>query len=205
MRENSLKDGGRVEVSRLENAGGRQEGDPSLEAQERRRILSRRARALARREEPARPAEGAVDVVAFLVAEERYGFELAHVREILPLQRITPLPCTPGFVLGIANVRGEILSVIDLKRFFELPERGLTNLNKLIVLEAGDMALGVLADDVLQERSFAPAEIQEGLPTLTGIRREYLKGVTRDRLVILDAARILADPRIIVNEEVVDE
>lgn len=167
------------------------------------RVLEERARALAREIEPAQAPEGQhIEVVEFLLAHERYAVESSYVREVYPLEGLTPLPCTPAFVLGIVNVRGEILSVIDIKKFFDLPERGLTDLNKLIVLRAGGMVFGVLVDVILGIRRLASREIQPSLPTLTGIRQDYLRGITPARTVILDAARLLADPRIVVREQV---
>ena len=64
------------------------------------------------------------------------------------------------------------------------------------------MDLGILADDVGGVRSVPVSQLQAALPTLSGIGQEYLRGVTGDRLVVLDAARILGDPKIIVAEEV---
>lgn len=55
-----------------------------------------------------------------------------YVREIYPLKEFTPIPCTPPFVLGIINVRGQILSVIDIKKFFDLPEKGLPISTRLL-------------------------------------------------------------------------
>src|SRR5439155_25417175 len=126
----------------------------------------------------------------------------SSVREVYPLKELTPLPCTPPFVLGIINVRGKILSVIDIKKFFDLPEKGLTDLNKVIIVHADEMELGILADALLGVRAIPLEELQPSLPTLTGIRAEYLKGVTKDRLVILDTEKILSDKGIIVHEEV---
>jgi len=78
--------------------------------------------------------ESPLEVVEFLLASEHYGIELTHIREIHALSKLTPLPGTPAFVMGLANVRGQILSVIDIKKFFGLPEKGLTDLNKVIVV-----------------------------------------------------------------------
>jgi purine-binding chemotaxis protein CheW len=84
--------------------------------------------------------------------------------------------------------------VVDLKKFFDLPARGLTNLDKVIIVTDGRMEFGLLADAVAGVREMAPGGIQQALPTLTGVRAEYLKGVTADRLVVLDAGKLLADP-----------
>ena len=179
------------------NAKGEAEASP----EERRRVLRERARALAR--QPEREAEDAsLDVVVFRVADETYAVESAYVREVYPLAELTPLPCTPPFVLGIVNVRGRMLSVVDIKKFFELPEKGITDLNRVVILESERMAFGVLADAVLGARRLPVRGLQPTLPTLTDIREAYLKGVTEDRLVVLDAEKLLSDRKLVVHEEV---
>jgi purine-binding chemotaxis protein CheW len=141
-------------------------------------------------------------LLEFRLAQERYGLEDRWVQEVCPLKELTPLPCTPPFVLGIVNVRGRILPVLDVKKFFDLPEQGLTDLHRLILIRGNDLELGLLADVIVGVRSIPADSLQPSLPTLTGIRGDYLKGVTAERLVILDLARILADPKIIVHDEV---
>jgi purine-binding chemotaxis protein CheW len=166
------------------------------------RILRARAQALAREPNREEATRGELEVVEFLLAYETYGVEPSYVREVYPLKELTPLPCTPPFVLGIINVRGQILSVIDLKTFFDLPEKRLTDLDKVIVVHDDAMAFGILADAIVGVRSVPLSHIQPSLPTLTGIRAAYLKGVTGERLVILDAAKLLTDKALIVFEEV---
>jgi len=170
-------------------------------AEETKRILKARAQALAREPGKAKAAD-ALEIVEFMLAHEKYGVETSFVREIHPLTNLTPLPCTPAFVLGVVNLRGEIVSVIDVKRLFELPEKGLTDLNKVVVLQSEAMRFGVLADAVLGVRRVPVAEIQPSLPTLTGIREQYLKGVSAERTIVLDAEKLLGDERIVVQEQV---
>lgn len=187
---------------RMEKAHGAIEHAWTPSAEETRRVLMARAQALGRAPEAAETAGEHIDVVEFVLAHERYAIESRCVREVAPLENLTPLPCTPAFVLGIVNLRGEILSVIDIKKFFELPEQGLTDLNKIIVLQSGDMLFGILADAISGVRRIPMADIQPSLPTLTGIREDYLQGVTPERLVILDAERLLTDENIVVQEQV---
>ncbi len=175
-------------------------GAPNVE--ETRRILKARAQALAREPATTEVATSSLEVVEFLLAYERYAVESCYVREVIPLDNLTPLPCAPAFVLGIVSVHGEIISVIDLKKFFELPEQGLTNLNRVIVLKSQGMVFGVLADAILGVRHLSLVEIQPSLPTLTGIREKYLRGVTSERIVVLDAEKLLLDEKIIVQEYV---
>jgi purine-binding chemotaxis protein CheW len=171
-------------------------------ANEAERILHGRARALARTPRRA-SAEGVMlEVLEFRLASERYAVESRLVQEVHPLRDLTPLPCTPPFVLGIVNVRGRILPVLDLKKFFDLPERGLTDLHRIILVRGNDLELGLLADVIVGVRSVEADNLQPSLPTLTGIRADFLKGVSDERLVVLDLHRILLDPKIIVHEEV---
>lgn len=167
-----------------------------------RQILKARAKALARPPESLKHTEAVIEVIEFGLAQERYAIPTAAVREVYPLKDLTPLPCTPPFVLGVINLRGQILPVIDIKKFFDLPQQGITDLHKVIIVHHEEMDLGILADVVLGVRAVPLNALQPSLPTLAGIREEYLKGVTAERLVVLDVTRILADPRIIVHEEV---
>ena len=171
-------------------------------SEEKTKVLKTRAKNLAQEPEEKAIAEEYLEVVEFLLAYEKYGIESSYVREVYPLKELTPLPCTPPFVLGVINVRGQILSVIDIKKFFDLPEKGLTDLNKVIILHSDSMEFGILADVILGVRNVSPSELQPSLPTLTGIRQEYLKGVTTERMVILDAEKLLSDKKIIIYEEV---
>ncbi len=171
------------------------------DAQTTARILEERARTLALSGRESHDAD-TLEVVEFMLAHEKYGIETAFVREIYPLTNLTPVPCTPEFVLGIVNLRGEIVSVIDIKRFFELPEKGLTDLNKIIVLQSELMRFGILADAIHGVRRIRVADIQPSLPTLTGIREQYLRGVTTERMIILEAGRLLVDGDIVVLEQV---
>jgi purine-binding chemotaxis protein CheW len=167
-----------------------------------RQTLRARAVALACQPDRAAAGEASLELLEFHLARESYALETRHVREVYPLKNLTPLPCTPLFVLGIVNVRGRITPVIDIKKFFDLPELGLNDLNRIILVQGNDLELGLLADVIVGVRTVPVESLQRSLPTLTGIRGDYLKGVTAERLVVLDLDRILADPKIMVYEEV---
>ena len=143
-----------------------------------------------------------LELLEFRLAGERYGVETRWVREVHPLRDLTPLPCTPSFVLGVVNVRGEILPVLDIKKFFELPEEGITDLHRIIVIAGKNLLFGILADVVVDVRVVPEESLQSSLPTLTGIRGDYLKGIAASELIVLDLEGILSDPQIIVDEYV---
>lgn len=168
-------------------------------AGQRRAILEARARALAVGA-PAEPG-ASIEVLEFTLANERYAIESSWVSEVIPLRELTPLPGTPAFVLGIIHLRGEVISVLDLKKFFELPDKGLSDLDKAIVLDDGAMQFAILADAIVGVRRLLLDDVQPPLPTLTDVRADYLLGITRQRDVVLDGRKLLADPAIVVAEE----
>jgi len=170
-----------------------------LSGKEKERLLRERARALAGESAQEEDENLYVDVLEFLLAHERYAIELTHIQEVCPLIELTPVPGTPSFVLGIINVRSRIVSIIDLKKFFDLPEQGITDLNKVIILGSPEMEFGILADSIIGARSIPAKSIQESLPTLIGIRSEFLKGVTGDRVVVLDGEKLLSEEKILVK------
>lgn len=173
-----------------------------------RAILQTRASQLAIAVENDDTGEERIEVALFELAGERYAILSEYIREIYPVREITPLPCTPALVLGIINVRGQILSVIDLHPLFDLVPAGQSPRDRVVIIgapegEHGEMVLGIMADLVLGVQSVACSSIQP-LPSAAGGRRqEYVEGVTNDGLIVLDARRILDDERIIVHEEVI--
>nr|WP_320114028.1 chemotaxis protein CheW [uncultured Desulfuromonas sp.] len=177
--------------------------DPSImNDAECRRILRRRAQKLAETPQKKTTDEECLEVVEFLLGDEHYAIESRWIGEVYPLREFTPIPGTPPFVFGLMNLRGRILSIIDLRTFFDLPDKGLSDLNKVIVLSHDNMEFGILADAVLAAHQLPINRILPTLPTLTEIRAEYLKGVTKENLVVLEGRKLLADRTLRVHENV---
>jgi len=164
--------------------------------------LKNRAIAMAQEPEQKRETSTITEIIEFILAAESYGIESAFVREVYPLKDFTPLPGVPTYIFGIINVRGQILPVVDLKKFFNLPEKGLGDLNRVIILRDDQMEFGILADVVHGTQEIELEDIRGVPSTVTGIGEEYLKGVTKERLIVLNAKRLLSDSSIVVNEEV---
>ena len=86
-------------------------------------VLDERARALARVPPAAAEASQILEIATFALANENYGVETRYVREVVRLSDYTPLPGAPAFLVGVLNLRGEILALIDLRTFFGVPAR----------------------------------------------------------------------------------
>jgi purine-binding chemotaxis protein CheW len=167
-----------------------------------RTILRARAKSLAHEPERKGEDEEYLELLAFLLAHETYAIETRFIREVYPLTELTPLPCTPDYIFGIINIRGQILTIIDMKKFFDLPEKGITNLNRVIVVEQEDMALGILADEIIGIRNIPEKGVNTPLPMMTGIHAGYIKGIMEEGIILLDMERFLNDRQLIVHEEV---
>lgn len=188
---------------RIDAASAMIQGHDKRSPDEIERILKARAQALAETPLSTEPGEQ-IEVVEFLLAYERYAVETRYVREIYPLDHLTPLPCTPSYVLGIINIRGEIISVVDIKKFFGLPVKGITDLNKVIVLGYEDMLFGVLADDIGGIRQLPVTDMDSSQPIPAGIHQDYVQGITAEGLAVLDARALLLDESIVVQEQVTE-
>lgn len=165
-------------------------------------VLEERARLLAR--EPQREdGEQAAEMLEFSIGGEHYAFEAGWVREIVVLGELTPLPCTPSFVQGVVNVRGRIVSAVDLRRFWGLHDEGIVDFHRIIVLRGGDMEFGVLADQV---DGVAPLKLKELLreesSSPAGAAAQHILGVTAGKTILLDAGALLCDRRMKVDQEI---
>lgn len=170
--------------------------DPAVQA-----VLQARARKLAVTETQ-NVDEPLLQLFYFELAQETYAVEAHYVVEVLPLRQLTPLPNTPDFVLGIVGVHGHIVSVIDLRCFFDLPRQGLSDLNRIAILRDGQMEFALLTDRVIGTCSLPKRALQASQPHLSGVRREYLLGITSASWAVLDAAKLLSDPRLRVENHV---
>lgn len=144
-----------------------------------------------------------IEIVVFDIADEQYAFETKFIKEVYVVKDIIPIPNVPGFIIGLINVRGEIISVVDIKSFFGMEQKGVTNLNQVVILENSKMKFGVLADIIVGTRTISKKDIQESIPTFDTQQLKYFNGITSDGVILLDANKILSDESLIVNEKII--
>ncbi len=166
-----------------------------------RTILKQRAEKLAQQKRESLDGTS-IEVIKFELAKEMYVLELQYVREIYPLKDFTRLPCVPPFVFGLINVRRRILSIIDLRIFFDLSMPQDSSDEKVIIIENKEMSFAIRTDKIVEVQSISIDTIQPPPPTLIGIRQEFLKGLTSDGMVLLDGAKLLSAQQLIVEESV---
>lgn len=183
---------------RLARAQAATAGAVALPPERARALMDERARALARPATEARPPGEVLELLTFALGRERYAIETRFVREVTRLVDFTPVPGAPEFLLGITNLRGQVLAVVDLRKFLGVAEKGLTDLSRVVVLGTQEDEIGVLADAVHAIERLPAVEALDAPESVAGIGREYLRGVTRDALVILDGGVLLGDARLAV-------
>ena len=175
------------------------EGAQDIAPDARRAQMRARAQALAAERAP---VPGAVDLVEFQLGAQRFAIEAVHVHEVRHLKELTGIPCTPAFVSGIINAHGRILAVIDLKKLLALAESGISDLNKVIILRQADVEFGILADEIVGTARWALAGLLPAPPGLAGRHADCVRGITPQGTVVLDGARLLAEPALVVDDEV---
>ncbi len=173
----------------------------SLSAREK-RILKSRAQVLSK-------ADGrlidhnadSVFVVKFLLSDEVYGLETSFIKEVLPLKDLTVVPCTPDFILGVINIRGQIFTVINPKKILMLPERGISEFTKVMILGYENINFGIVADAILGNEYIPNSKILSLPYVKDNIKKDYLMGATAEGIIVLNAKALMSSPELIVNQE----
>lgn len=136
--------------------------------------------------------DGTRNMLVFRLGSERYGITVDVVQNIRPLAALTRVPSVPDFYRGIVNLRGQIISVLDLRPFFGMSLE--TEATELIIVEANDLRIALLADHI---EAVQPVPAHQIAP----FDLPHTHGVTADRLVILDIEALFSNPRLIIGGE----
>ncbi|NJP04548.1 MAG: chemotaxis protein CheW [Chloroflexaceae bacterium] len=168
--------------------------DPDIQ-----RILAERARALAMQQVET-TIELGEEAVIFRLGNGRYSLPARFIREVHPFQHHTPLPSTPAFIVGLVNVRGRILTAIDLRPLLDIAATPPAPQSFLVIISVNTMEIGLLADIVEEVRrsEFNPSP---SLSATTGRGVIWVRGVDQQLSVLIDPVLLLEDPRILVNDE----
>lgn len=165
-----------------------------------RALLKERARDLARPLAQVLAAAETLEILTFSLGNERYAVESRHVQEVVRLTDYTPLPGAPDFLVGIMNLRGDILAVIDLRKFFGLAQQGISDLFRVVVLGNERAEFGILADMAHEVTKARVDDIHEPPGSVSGVGRDYIRGVTKECLIILNGDVLLQDERLTIDQ-----
>ncbi|MCA2465135.1 MULTISPECIES: chemotaxis protein CheW, partial [Vibrio] len=134
--------------------------------------------------------------VTFQLEEETYGINVMQVREVLRYTEIAPVPGAPDYVLGIINLRGNVVTVIDTRSRFGLMEGEVTDNTRIIVIESERQVIGILVDSVAEVVYLRSSEIDTTPSVGTDESAKFIQGVSnRDGklLILVDLNKLLTD------------
>ncbi len=163
-------------------------------------ILDERARVNALKDRAKNSvAANTATFLEFRIVSEQYAIEDKFVTEVLFLRNLTTIPGTPSFVQGVINYRGRILSVVNIQIFLSKREKGLGEMNKLIVISDGKMEYGIVADNIAGLRKIDIDSIGIKPLNLDPSSEEFIMGVMPDGVVLLDGDTLLKTSKIIIK------
>ena len=162
--------------------------------------MDERARALAQVPERAPDTKEILEVMTARLANERIAIETRFVREVYRPGEITPVPGSPPFLVGVTNLRGEVLAVMDLREFFGLPAAETAERPQMVVVGLDRPEFGLVVDEIYEVAKLRIGEVLEPPGSVAGLSRDCLRGVTADALLVLDGHMLLTDRRLYVDE-----
>ena len=137
-----------------------------------------------------------IQLVTFRLQEESYGINVMQVQEVLRVSEIAPVPGAPSFVLGIINLRGNVVTVIDTRGRFGLPPGELDDASRIVIIESDEQVVGILVDSVAEVVELRQSQIDHAPNVGNEESSRYIQGVsTREDglLIVVDLNKLLTD------------
>lgn len=139
--------------------------------------------------------------LTFRIGEEDYGIEIAHVIEIVGIQRITEVPDMPNFVKGVINLRGQVIPVIDIRARFNMEPRAYDDRTCVVVVKVRETNIGLIVDTVCEVREIPGENVSPPPKVATGASSHYIIGLGK----VGDEVKILLDVGKLLFEEQLDQ
>lgn len=130
---------------------------------------------------------------------ECYGIPYDYLQELLYLGNLARVPCTPAFIAGVVNHRGELLTVLDLKQFFRIESVARTEEARIIVIQHGGVRAGLLVDGVDGNENYRPSDLAPPLGSEGVSNMEHVLGIHEGNVAMLNVIGLLADPALTVG------
>lgn len=135
-------------------------------------------------------------VVSFRLGEEEYGVDIMTVQEIILFGCITQVPEVPEHVLGVINLRGNVIPILNLRRRFGMQDKPADDATRIVVMNLKGRTVGVVVDGVSEVLRLTEEEVSPTPQSLTSAGKDYVTGLARRKerlLILLDMARLLGN------------
>lgn len=137
-----------------------------------------------------------IQLVTFRLQDETYGINVMQVQEVLRVAEIAPVPGAPHYVLGIINLRGNVVTVVDTRTRFGLPQTEVTDLSRIVVIESEAQVVGILVDSVAEVVDLRLSEIDSAPNVGNEESSRYIQGVAsknNNLLIVVDLNKLLSE------------
>ena len=134
--------------------------------------------------------------VTFHLENEKYGIKVMQVQEVLRMTEIAPVPGAPHYVIGIINLRGNVVTVIDTRRRFGLSDTESDDETRIVIVEADNNVVGILVDSVAEVVDLKSSEIETAPNVGNDESSKYIQGVSSrddELLILVDVNKLLSD------------
>jgi len=134
--------------------------------------------------------------VTFRLDKEIYGIEVMQVQEVLRVTEITPVPGAPDYILGIINLRGNVVTVLDTRKRFGLPPKEIEDPSRIVIIESADQVVGMLVDSVAEVVYLRYSEIESSPNVGTEESSRFIQGVhsrNNSLLILVDVNKLLTE------------
>ena len=138
-------------------------------------------------------------MVEFFLTPEKYCLEFSYLKEVLILKELTAIPGVPDFIQGIINVRGRVMSLMNLRKFLGVKETGITEQNKIMIVSHKGLEIALLVDRISRMFPVSNEDIDPAIPGFGGRGAEFIKGMTSQGIIVLDIATMLESKNIIIQ------
>jgi purine-binding chemotaxis protein CheW len=152
-------------------------------------------RGLAMQEDDELGNEPISEWVTFYLAAEKYGVNVLLVSEVLKQTEIAPVPGAPPYVLGIINLRGNVVTVVDTRKRLGLPLKEADESTRVVVIEMQEQVLGIMVDSVAQVANLRESEIEYAPNVGNDESSKYIHGVSNqdeELLILLDMEKMFS-------------
>ena len=137
-----------------------------------------------------------IQLVTFRLKDETYGINVMQVQEVLRVTEIAPVPGAPPYVLGIVNLRGNVVTVIDTRSRFGLPSTEVDDASRIVIIESEEQVVGILVDSVAEVVELRHSEIDSAPNVGKDESARYIQGVANhddDLLIVVDLNKLLSE------------
>lgn len=134
--------------------------------------------------------------VTFRLDNESYGINVMQVQEVLRHTEIAPVPGAPSYVLGIINLRGNVVTVIDTRQRFGLTSAPITDNTRIVIIEADKQVVGILVDSVAEVVYLRQSEIETAPNVGTDESAKFIQGVcnkNNELLILVDLEKMMTE------------